>query len=73
MSGTCKTCRHSQEGKPPVCRRFPPQTHFLMTLQKPTVLDNRPPMPREEQRSAFPPINPDWTCGEWAPAIAVVS
>lgn len=51
------------------CRRYPPQTHFMMVLRG-NPLSGRPPMPVEEQRSAFPPVQPGWCCGEFQPQPA---
>lgn len=60
--------------EPGLCRRFPPQTHFIVVL-RPVQSRLQPGQvePREEQRSAFPRVLPDWTCAEWAPAIALTS
>ena len=71
----CGTCKHSWMPPKPApqqlgCRRFPPQTHFIMVLRG-NPLAGRPPHPVEEQRSAFPAVHPSWACGEWAPLLTV--
>jgi hypothetical protein len=76
MSQSCSNCRHmftplatNHNDKPrPACRRYPPQTHFLVVLRGAVQ-----PKPTEEQRSAFPPVMPDWYCGEYAPQIGLAS
>lgn len=83
MSEQCGKCRHAfeagvREGKPAlVCRRFPPQTHFIVVLRPATggmLLKGSPQMmPMEEQRSAFPAVMNDWACGEWAASLAILS
>jgi hypothetical protein len=79
----CEKCRHVhqagvREGKPAlVCRRYPPQTQFLIVPRPAPMKINIATagttggqmVPSEEQRSAFPAVMADWTCGEWAPAI----
>lgn len=72
----CDACRHyfkpanyPQAG----CRRFPPYTHFIVVLRPKSQLTPHIVEPREEQRSAFPVVMPDWRCAEWAPAIALTS
>lgn len=77
----CGACRYVYIGKaandskaPPqhACRRHPPQTHFIVVLRKVSAL--QPTMqPIEEQRSAFPAVMPDWSCGEWAPRLEMSS
>lgn len=54
------------------CRRYPPQTHFLVVLRG-NPLAGQQPRPVEEQRSSFPPVLPVWGCGEFAPAISLTS
>lgn len=80
---SCITCRHAFEagvrnGKPArVCRRYPPQTHFIMILRPATTAmalkGAGQMMPVEEQRSAFPAVMDDWECGEFAPSLALLS
>jgi hypothetical protein len=71
----CDKCRHYF--KPPNgqagCRRFPPQTHFIVVLRQRSQLQPHVMEPREEQRSAFPAVVPDWCCGEFAPNLALAS
>lgn len=81
---TCSTCRHitlsvaavEAQGEKPArpaqwaCRRFPPQTHFIVVLRG-NALMGRHPQPTEEQRSAFPPIQAEWCCGEHTPLLAM--
>lgn len=76
----CGKCRYGMANKDNGgwgCRRYPPQTHFIIVLRqsKPAlVMQGGPSMvPVEEQRSAYPPVKPDWWCGEFAPAIALTS
>jgi hypothetical protein len=75
---TCAKCRYvDTSAKRAACRRYPPQTHFIVVL-RPTanqvMVAAKPAMqPVEEQRSAFPAVMPDWTCGEWAPRIETIS
>lgn len=69
---TCATCRFAyQISKKMACRRYPPQTHFIVVLRNSIAAGGA--VPTEEQRSAFPAVNPDWLCGEHAPAIALDS
>lgn len=78
---TCMQCRHSlipteeekKKGQNLACRRFPPQTHFIVVLRPKSALQPGAIEPREEQRSAFPMVLPGWKCGEWAPSIALSS
>lgn len=83
---TCETCRYSIITQPAevsddpdksapakhACRRYPPQTHFLVVLRG-NPLAGQQPRPVEEQRSSFPPVLPMWGCGEYAPAISITS
>lgn len=70
---TCSTCRHHlamgqigvAKAAKAVCRRYPPQTHFIVVLRD----GLQGPRPVEEQRSAFPAVMPDWICGEYAPLL----
>lgn len=75
----CEKCRHvhqagMREGKPAyVCRRYPPQLQFLI-VPRPAggqlMVQAQPQMiPVEEQRSGFPSVVGDWSCGEFVPKI----
>lgn len=71
----CDKCRHffkPTQGNPG-CRRFPPQTHFIVVLRPKSQLTPHMLEPKEEQRSSFPHVAPDWACGEFAPAITLTS
>lgn len=80
---SCITCRYAfeagvRDGKPArVCRRYPPQTHFIVVLRQSTTAQTLKGagqmMPVEEQRSAFPAVMDDWSCGEYAPSLALLS
>lgn len=79
----CEKCRHVheagvREGKPAlVCRRYPPTMQFLivprpapmkMAIASASVQGGQM-IPSEEQRSGFPSVVADWTCGEFAPKL----
>jgi hypothetical protein len=70
---SCKDCKHSQIAGRMVCRRYPPQTHFIVVLRKASAIDMKPPAPIEEQRSAFPPVNPEWYCGEFSLRVELLA
>lgn len=80
---SCIICRHAfeagvRDGKPArVCRRYPPQTHFIMILRPATTamaLKGAGSMvPVEEQRSAFPAVMDNWACGEFVPRLEMLS
>lgn len=68
MIGTCASCRHSVSETAPdrslvrFCRRFPPQlTAVAIPVQ--TIKGSQFVA---QQNSAFPVVNSDWCCGEFA-------
>lgn len=75
---TCEKCRHivvmGQERA--ACRRYPPTTQFIVVLREAKVqlMGQKAPsmQPVEEQRSAYPAVQKDWTCGEWAARLEVM-
>lgn len=71
---TCKTCRFVDTStQQPACKRFPPQTHFIVVLRPKSPLTPHILEPKEEQRSAFPAVALSWSCGEYAPRLEVTS
>jgi hypothetical protein len=75
----CDKCRYFYKVERPQpggaaagCRRFPPTSQYLIVPRAkqlaPHIME-----PREETRSSFPAVAPDWWCGEWTPAIALTS
>ena len=76
---TCLTCRHvripnedeKKQKVQTVCRRYPPHTHFIVVLRQ--SIASGGPVPVEEQRSAYPNVMHNWTCGEYAPRISLTS
>lgn len=78
MTQSCATCKHlhkpGNDKARPACRRYPPQTHFIVVLRPSNVMVQGGSMkPVEEQRSAFPAVALDWACGEWTPSIEATS
>lgn len=83
MKEECEKCRYCfqvgvRKGEPAlVCRRYPPQTHFIIVpkmSENQLMVKAQPVMvPIEEQRSAFPAVMKDWSCGEFAPKIELAS
>ena len=59
-ANTCKTCKHSlaDPNRQLFCRRYPPTCTFVPGPQN-------QPLPI----SSYPPIHPDWSCGEYKPKI----
>ncbi len=63
----CANCKHSvKEGGNVFCRRFPPTIHAMLVPGP----NGQPTMHKEIN---FPPVRPDWTCGEHKPGIEIVS
>lgn len=58
-------------GQNPACRRFPPIAQALLVPKQ--SLQAGGVVPMEEQRSMFPSVRPEWSCGEWAPTLALTS
>lgn len=61
LAGKCGTCKHMSIGRfmslprdVSQCHRFPPQMVLLAGA------------PNANVAPAFPPVQLDWTCGEWA-------
>ena len=72
----CDKCRHffkPEKSPHPGCRRYPPYTQAIVVLRPKSQLTPHIMEPREEQRSIFPVVMPDWYCGEFSPAIALTS
>lgn len=68
---TCAACKYFYKDTNPACRRYPPYAHAIIVLRKSLAAGGM--VPTEEQRSMFPNVRPDWTCGEWAPELALTS
>lgn len=68
---TCDKCKHFYQDKNPACRRYPPFAQSIIVLRQ--SLSAGGMVPTEEQRSMFPNVRPDWTCGEWAPPHLLTS
>lgn len=69
---TCENCKYCfKGGKDPACRRYPPTAQAIIVLRQNLAAGGM--VPTEEQRSMFTNVRLDWSCGEWAPALALTS
>jgi hypothetical protein len=75
---SCGTCKFAfrygemadgKERQRHACRRNPPQTHFIIVPVHNALMGGM--QPQEQQRSSFPPVQPDWWCGEHQPLMAL--
>jgi hypothetical protein len=74
MSNKCEACKFyvaRGQNSPGNCRRNPPVLLYQpMPVQG--VIGKPPEISWELQASNFPLVRPEWWCGEWQPALAIM-
>ena len=65
---TCESCRHFlREGDASFCRRYPPTVQLVPQPVASPLLTKGPQQMQLAPTGLFPPVRPEWTCGEFSP------
>jgi hypothetical protein len=64
---TCRNCRYqfTPKGEGSICRRLPPRPFIFPQAQSSLLTRGEQQQVALRPISIWPPINLEWTCGEW--------